>query len=67
MRRKTLELELFKPEHRGVTLAAKGGLFATQLLLCLVVMRVSDLLFALDSVPAVIAVSRDPLLSIPRC
>jgi len=37
-------------------------LFATPLFLCLVVVEVSDVLFAFDSVPAVIAVSREPLI-----
>jgi tellurite resistance protein TerC len=62
VRRKTLEAELTKPENKGMSLAAKGGLFATPLFLCLVVMEVSDVLFAFDSVPAVIAVSREPLI-----
>src|SRR5471030_3111866 len=62
VRRKTLEAELTKPENAGMSLAAKGGLFATPLFLCLVVMEVSDVLFAFDSVPAVIAVSREPLI-----
>jgi tellurite resistance protein TerC len=62
VRRKTLEGELSKPENQGMSLAAKGGLFATPLFLCLVVMEVSDVLFAFDSVPAVIAVSREPLI-----
>ena len=43
-------------------LAGKGTLFATPLFLCLVVVEVSDVLFAFDSVPAVIAVSREPLI-----
>ncbi len=60
--RKVLEVEVRKPEHQGMTLAAKGGLFATPLFLCLVVVEVSDVLFAFDSVPAVIAVSREPLI-----
>lgn len=59
--RKQLETELRKPENKGVSLA-KGALFATPLFLCLVVVEVSDMLFAFDSVPAVIAVSREPLI-----
>ena len=62
VKRKDLEVEVQKPEHAGLSLAAKGGLFATPLFLCLVVMEVSDVLFAFDSVPAVIAVSREPLI-----
>lgn len=60
--RKELQAELQKPENKGMTLAAKGTLFATPLFLCLVVAEVSDILFAFDSVPAVIAVSREPLI-----
>ncbi|MBG6287682.1 MULTISPECIES: TerC/Alx family metal homeostasis membrane protein [Pseudomonas] len=60
--RKQLEVEVCKPEHKGLSLAAKGALFATPLFLCLVVVEVSDVLFAFDSVPAVIAVSREPLI-----
>nr|WP_110991792.1 TerC/Alx family metal homeostasis membrane protein [Pseudomonas sichuanensis] len=60
--RKKLEVEVQKPENKGMSLAAKGGLFATPLFLCLVVVEVSDVLFAFDSVPAVIAVSREPLI-----
>ncbi|WP_371923921.1 TerC/Alx family metal homeostasis membrane protein [Pseudomonas sp. ANT_H4] len=60
--RKQLEVELQKPENKGMTLAAKGTIFATPLFLCLVVAEVSDVLFAFDSVPAVIAVSREPLI-----
>ncbi|SNT25335.1 tellurite resistance protein TerC [Pseudomonas japonica] len=62
VRRKVLEAELHKPENAGMSLAAKGGLFATPLFLCLVVVEVSDVLFAFDSVPAIIAVSREPLI-----
>ena len=60
--RKKLEVEVQKPENKDISLAAKGGLFATPLFLCLVVVEVSDVLFAFDSVPAVIAVSREPLI-----
>lgn len=60
--RHELEHELQKPENKGMTLAAKGTLFATPLFLCLVVAEISDVLFAFDSVPAVIAVSREPLI-----
>ncbi|NLW05660.1 MAG: TerC/Alx family metal homeostasis membrane protein [Pseudomonadaceae bacterium] len=62
VKREVLEEEIKKPEHEGLSLAAKGGIFATPLFLCLVVMEVSDVLFAFDSVPAVIAVSREPLI-----
>jgi len=60
--RKVLQNELKNPENKGLSLAAKGSLFATPLFLCLVVAEISDVLFAFDSVPAVIAVSREPLI-----
>lgn len=60
--RKTLEGEIKKPENAGMSLVAKGTIFATPLFLCLVVAEVSDVLFAFDSVPAVIAVSKEPLI-----
>ena len=52
------------PFGRLVLTDASGRLawFATPLFLCLVVVEVSDVLFAFDSVPAVIAVSREPLI-----
>ncbi|RXV64555.1 TerC/Alx family metal homeostasis membrane protein [Burkholderia stabilis] len=59
--RKKLEVEVQNTE-KGLSLPAKGGLFATPLFLCLAVVEVSDVLFAFDSVPAVIAVSREPLI-----
>ncbi|KAF1037843.1 MAG: putative membrane-bound redox modulator Alx [Burkholderia lata] len=59
--RKTLEAE-GRTAGNDKSLAAKGNLFATPLFLCLVVIEVSDVLFAFDSVPAVIAVSREPLI-----
>lgn len=62
--RQTLEKEAEKPENAEakLSLAAKGTIFATPLFLCVVVMEISDVLFAFDSVPAVIAVSREPLI-----
>lgn len=62
VRREVLEDELKKPENKGMTLAAKGTVFATPLFLCVLVVEISDVLFAFDSVPAVIAVSREPLI-----
>lgn len=62
VRRSVLEKELNKPENKGISLPVKGALFATPLFLCVFVMEISDVLFAFDSVPAVIAVSREPLI-----
>jgi tellurite resistance protein TerC len=39
-----------------------GRLWATPLLLALVTIEVSDLIFAVDSIPAVLAISRDPFI-----
>ena len=53
------------PAYEGqrffVTRAA-GGLLATPLLLVLLVVEWSDLVFAIDSIPAVFAVTRDPFI-----
>lgn len=62
VRRATLERELKPTERAGLASAGKGAWFATPLFLCLVVVEVSDVLFAFDSVPVVIAVSREPLI-----
>jgi tellurite resistance protein TerC len=62
VKREVLEQEIKKPENSGITLAAKGAIFATPLFLCVVVAEITDVLFAFDSVPAVIAVSREPLI-----
>lgn len=43
-------------------MAHKTAVVATPLFLCLAVIEVSDVMFAFDSVPAVIAVSREPLI-----
>lgn len=60
--REKLEVEVQKPENQEFSLATKGAIFATPLFLCLVMIEFSDILFAFDSVPAVIAVSREPLI-----
>lgn len=61
---KEVERELMKPENKSIAVgrAQKGALYATPLFLCLAVVELSDVMFAFDSVPAVIAVSREPLI-----
>lgn len=56
--------ELAKPENRDVSIGrgAKAARYATPLLLCVAVVELSDVMFAFDSVPAIIAVSREPLI-----
>ena len=62
VKRSELEKEMASEAAQGLSLPAKGAIFATPLFLCLVVVEVSDVLFAFDSVPAIIAVSREPLI-----
>lgn len=44
--------------------AATGALYATPLLVALVMIEMTDLVFALDSIPAVLAVTSDPFIVI---
>ena len=62
--KKQVNEELAKPENKDLVInsSAKATIFATPLLLCLAVIEISDVMFAFDSVPAVIAVSREPLI-----
>jgi tellurite resistance protein TerC len=48
--------------HERFWIARGGRRFATPLLLVLVSVEVTDLVFAVDSIPAVLAVSRDPFI-----
>ena len=43
-------------------LVRREGLYATPLLLVLIVVETSDVMFAADSIPAVLAISRDPFI-----
>jgi tellurite resistance protein TerC len=47
---------------RFFTRTATGKILATPLLLVLIVVEWSDLVFAIDSIPAIFAVTRDPFL-----
>ncbi|HIU64781.1 MAG TPA: tellurium resistance protein TerC, partial [Candidatus Avacidaminococcus intestinavium] len=61
--RKQVNEELVKEENQDlVGKLAKGTIYATPLFLCIMVIELSDLMFAFDSVPAVIAVSKEPLI-----
>ncbi|MCX8655811.1 TerC/Alx family metal homeostasis membrane protein [Gilliamella sp. B2840] len=60
---KQLDTELAKPENNDlVGKISKSAVYATPLFLCIVVIELSDVMFAFDSVPAVIAVSQEPLI-----
>ncbi len=54
------------PEYHGKKFFVKreGKIYATSLLLTLLIIESSDIIFALDSIPAVIAITRDPLVII---
>ena len=60
--REEVHKELEKPENTSIVLKRTGPWFATPLFLCLAVIETTDVMFAFDSVPAVIAVSREPLI-----
>lgn len=62
IKRDIVEKEYNEKAPEGYSIAAKGKFFATPLLLCLAVIELSDVMFAFDSVPAVIAVSKDPVI-----
>lgn len=56
-------IELAKPENKDFRFSlTQGALYATPLFLCVAVIELSDIMFAFDSVPAIIAVSREPLI-----
>jgi tellurite resistance protein TerC len=61
---KEVDAELEKPENQDVMVGRvkKAKRYATPLLLCVAVVELSDVMFAFDSVPAIIAVSREPLI-----
>lgn len=60
--KKEAEKLLAQPENAGLNVQKGAKLYATPLLLCLVMVNVADIVFSFDSVPAVIAVTKDPLL-----
>lgn len=57
-----VETEMQKDENRDIKLKRSAAFFATPLFLCLAIVETSDVMFAFDSVPAVIAVSQDPFI-----
>lgn len=64
LNQKEVDAELTKPENSDVSIGRgkKAALYATPLFLCVAVVELSDVMFAFDSVPAIIAVSREPLI-----
>lgn len=64
LNQKQVDAELAKPENKDIVIgrAGKAAFYATPLFLCLAVIELSDVMFAFDSVPAIIAVSKEPLI-----
>ncbi len=60
--RSTVDKEMKNPENQQIKLKRTGIIFATPLFLCLLVIELTDVMFSFDSVPAVIAVSKEPLI-----
>jgi TerC family integral membrane protein len=60
--RRFIPLSSSYEETRFFTRSATGKVLATPLLLVLLVVEWSDLVFAIDSIPAIFAVTRDPFL-----
>jgi tellurite resistance protein TerC len=48
--------------RRAVTEGGKAVLFATPLFLALVMIELSDVIFAVDSIPAIFAITTDPFI-----
>lgn len=49
-------------ERDGFTLPRKAAFYATPMFLCLICIEISDVIFSFDSVPAIIAVTKEPFL-----
>lgn len=48
--------------HRDKFFIKKGGLFATPLFIVIIVVETTDLIFAFDSIPAILAITHDPFI-----
>lgn len=51
-------------ENRFLVRLANGALYATPMLVALVIVEMTDLVFAIDSIPAVLAITTDPFIVI---
>lgn len=51
-------------ENKFLVRLADGALYATPMLVALVIVEMTDLVFAIDSIPAVLAVTTDPFIVI---
>lgn len=48
--------------HKDKFFIRQGGLFATPLFIVLIVVETTDLIFAFDSIPAILAITHDPFI-----
>jgi tellurite resistance protein TerC len=55
-------IPITKDYEGGSFFVRRGGLYATPLFVVLVMVETTDLLFAVDSIPAVLAITRDPFI-----
>ena len=60
--RRILPVSNYYDDTRFFTRQRNGALLATPLLLVLLIVEWSDLVFAIDSIPAIFAITRDPFL-----
>ncbi|MBF0126425.1 MAG: TerC/Alx family metal homeostasis membrane protein [Magnetococcales bacterium] len=56
------EAEALQSRDPSIQLKGRAGRYATPALLCMMVIQATDVMFAFDSVPAVIAVTKEPVL-----
>ena len=56
-----------KIENEHFFVRQNGLLYATPLLLVLILVELSDVIFAVDSIPAIFAVTTDPFIVYHRC
>lgn len=56
------EAEVLQSQDPSIQLKANASRYATPALLCTMVIQATDIMFAFDSVPAVIAVTKEPVL-----
>ncbi|MGD1524603.1 TerC/Alx family metal homeostasis membrane protein [Vibrio owensii] len=55
-------VEEMKKENPSLSVVKKAAYYATPAFLCLVCIELSDIMFSFDSVPAIIAVTQEPIL-----
>ncbi len=56
------KVDEIKAKDSTLSVARKGAIYVTPAFLCLMCIEVSDIVFSFDSVPAIIAVTQEPML-----